>query len=559
MKDKLSLAAGNFRAEIASNSMDSMVFWGLVTRVETESNMMDVDIYSGNVETTAKNVYINTMVTNYGAGLRVIPKSGVTYALLLRESAEEWYHIGFLTTGIEDCLSDKKSDDEISNVGYIPLRRFLEEGETQLTSMSGNEIFLSNEGSILLKSQYGAYLNLDNMAHKLDGLFANLKYEMDGVRIRSGNVFRPVDKITREEILIYNTTSSGISVVKAEDTLTDAQKTNATLIKEFTVQIGTEIDEETGIDDTILSPSIATLSFGDKIIDEWGSEIKVDATSLKAILKFSEFLTNNGDSLSGLSLSFDHEGSLVIADTTNGNYIKFKTSTSLVGTPVNYIDTVTITSSGLINPGTVDYTSTCIILYKQPVHEILSVKQNNVLLSSSYYTLTKDMLTSTGKLDVVELTSAGLIDVGYFADGDSIEIEYLYHPSSVIPETDLTVFINKTTFNINKDGELYYHMENPDDSSKTTTITTDKTGTIRVTSSNAVEIKSGTTALEPSVLGTQLTTTLNDLLDALISHVHPSGVGPTEKPTWIPPISKDFSYVKSTDIPKIISPKVKNN
>ena len=456
MKDKLSLAANSFRAGIASNNINSMVFWGLVTRVDSELNVMDVDIYSGNVETTAKNVQINTMLTSYGAGLRIIPKSGVTLVLLIRETAEEWYHIGFYLDGVDTYLSDKKSDYEFANNMYIPLRRFLEEGETQLTSMSGNEIFLSNEGSILIKSQYGAYLNIDNMVHKLDGFFANLKYEMDGVRIRSGNVFRPVDKVTREEILIYSTTSSGVAVVKAEDMLTSTEETNATLIKEFTVQIGTKQDPTTGIDDPIISPSIATLSFGDKIIDEWGSEVKVDATSLKAILKFSEFLTNNGDSLSGLSLSFDHEGSLVLADTTNGNYIKFKTSTNLLD---------------------------------ETKHE-----------------------------------------------------------------TDLTVFINKTTFNINKDGELYYHIENPDDSSKTTTINVLKDGTTTILSSDAIHISSGDTTLEPSVLGDTLDSLLKSILSHIISHTHGTGVGPSTVPVNVADFQTDNSNVDS-----ILSPKVKNN
>jgi hypothetical protein len=120
-------------------------------------------------------------------------------------------------------------------------------------------------------------------------------------------------------------------------------------------------------------------------------------------------------------------------------------------TLTNYTDAITITSSGLASPETVDYTNTCIVMFKQPVHTILSVTKNTVLLSPNYYTLTKDtgiLARSTRSLDKVEMTSAGLIAVGYFATGDTIEIGYLYNAMLETINTSLTATEN---YYINRD------------------------------------------------------------------------------------------------------------
>jgi len=120
-------------------------------------------------------------------------------------------------------------------------------------------------------------------------------------------------------------------------------------------------------------------------------------------------------------------------------------------TLTNSTDAVTITSTGLASPETVNYTNTCIVLTKQPVHEVLSVTKNTVLLIPTYYTLTKDtgiLARSTRSLDKIELTSSGLINVGYFAIGDSIEVGYLYNAMLETINTSLTATEN---YYINRD------------------------------------------------------------------------------------------------------------
>lgn len=93
-------------------------------------------------------------------------------------------------------------------------------------------------------------------------------------------------------------------------------------------------------------------------------------------------------------------------------------------------DTVVLTSSGLDNPLTVDYTSSGIVLLNQPVISISSVLKNGVILNFSNYVLVKDigvLKESTQASDKIELTSTGISSTGYFEIGDSIEVNYSYN------------------------------------------------------------------------------------------------------------------------------------
>jgi len=93
-------------------------------------------------------------------------------------------------------------------------------------------------------------------------------------------------------------------------------------------------------------------------------------------------------------------------------------------------DVVTITENGLSLGTNVNYTSTGIVLANQPVDSIISVIINGTVLEQDYYELTKDTGTlkgSTDGFDQVTLTSTGLINEGFFEDGDSVEINYIYN------------------------------------------------------------------------------------------------------------------------------------
>jgi len=82
----------------------------------------------------------------------------------------------------------------------------------------------------------------------------------------------------------------------------------------------------------------------------------------------------------------------------------------------------------------------------------------------------------------------------------------------------------------------------------------DKNGKIKITSIE-MELLAGTATSEKSVLGETLQTLISTLLDKLIAHTHPTGVGPSGPPVNV----ADFTAIKTADLPKILSAKLKNN
>jgi hypothetical protein len=93
-------------------------------------------------------------------------------------------------------------------------------------------------------------------------------------------------------------------------------------------------------------------------------------------------------------------------------------------------DSVNITSTGLLTETYTSYTEDSVTLTYQPVNQVLSVVKNTTILPASYYELVVDtgiLKNSTRGSDKVQLTSTGILNVGYFEDGDVVEITYLYN------------------------------------------------------------------------------------------------------------------------------------
>lgn len=132
---------------------------------------------------------------------------------------------------------------------------------------------------------------------------------------------------------------------------------------------------------------------------------------------------------------------------------------------------------------------------KQP-HNLFESNVKSTLESSATYPNAKYTYYKNG------------ICIGVDSSSDNAEI-FIYHPQAFI-------FINKN-------GEL--------------------------------TLKAGTTTVEKSVLGETLQTLLSDLLDKIIIHAHPTAVGPTLAPNN----AADFTLLKTINLPKILSPKIKNN
>jgi hypothetical protein len=299
------------RAEVSGNRL----CYGLVTGYDFETQKMKVDKFYCGKAIPVENVYLNTQLADTGYGLRIIPIVGVTMILMYQVTQSDYIHVGYYYGDVSQLFSDRKEEKENSTDAV--LLRYLEGGEVQLVALNKNEIYLSNDGSVLLKSQYNASLKLDNVLHRLEGNFANLKYEMDSVRERAGNILRPTVPDTLEEDFIL---LKDEEVTKESSLEKDQDYTEITGLKEWRVDVGTEIDPETGVDYTTkdskgraMYPSVGYIAMADKMVTENGEEIKI----LDKSINFKLRLAN------GCSLVVDEEGSFFILDDITGNFTKF--------------------------------------------------------------------------------------------------------------------------------------------------------------------------------------------------------------------------------------------
>lgn len=302
---KDSVGYGSLRARIGTKNEESKIESGLITSVDPVKNTMSVKLDGAEGPIFLNNIPIQNVVTNYGAGFRMMPNAGVSRAIMYKESEEKYIHLGYTNEDLERYMSDKLSEKEDGNDTPKPLRRYLEEGEVQVSSDIGGEVLLSKDGSVLSKNQYGANVRLDNNMCRMDGLFANLKYEMDDVRIRAGNVIRPVEQDTYADAFMIDIDDLPV----ADDALLPEEVGN--LIKEFTVQVGTRIDSVTGAD--IGTPSVGTLSLASKVIEEDGSEMIRSGQNVLFAL----------DTAIGTGLYITEDGSFYIMDKKTGNATKF--------------------------------------------------------------------------------------------------------------------------------------------------------------------------------------------------------------------------------------------
>jgi len=302
--DKL-VASMSSRADMARQDLRDNIFWGSVVLVDIENLSMNVHIIGGRVNTIIENIPINSNFTSDGYGLRLLPSTN-SVAILMRVSDKQYIHIGYHTGETSALISNKSNSKD--NEAAVILRRHIESGEVQLVGLTNNEIFLSNDGSVLLKAQFGASLALNNFMHRLEGYFANMRYEMDGVRIRAGNIIRPVVSDTNEDDFIVLNKDG--AVVKETSLAEDAI---GTALREFQVMVGTQISSE-GVDELPpFSPTVGYLALADKVVTEVGEEVKVLGKSVNFRLKLS----------SGFSLVVDVEGSFYLLDDTNGSFTKF--------------------------------------------------------------------------------------------------------------------------------------------------------------------------------------------------------------------------------------------
>ena len=287
------------------------IMWGLVDKVDTQTQTMKVLVPANpNAKPKAIDVSIGNAVTNYGSGFRLIPFSGGrTGVFIYEDTGGKYHHIGYVLDNIKNITDDMTGDAQ-ENANRV-LIRHLEEGEVQMAGAYGNEFYLSVDGSALVKTQFGSYLKLDNYMSRLEGNFSNLKYEMDGVRLRMGNVIRPTrTDTTEDQYIVYG----GDGILKGADKITDGE--TWTPLKEFTIQVGTvpnSTNKYVDYTDPFLSPTVGTFSIADTFVKEDGTGVYSGGSPVKCYLRMA----------SGGGFMVTEDGSFSIMDFTNWSSVKF--------------------------------------------------------------------------------------------------------------------------------------------------------------------------------------------------------------------------------------------
>jgi len=299
----------NFNDKIESDNIS----WGIIDKIDTQKQIMSVLLPSKpRAKPQSVNVPIGNAVTNYGAGFRLIPFSGGRTAVyLFEDTGGKYHHMGYVLDNLKNITDDVTGESQ-DNANRV-LIRHLEEGEAQMSGAYGNEFFLSVDGSALVKTQFGSYLKLDNYMSRLEGNFSNLKYEMDGVRLRMGNVIRPTRPDTTEDQFIVK---GADDIIKSSDQLVEGE--TWTPLKEFTVQVGTVQDplsKYTDYVNPLLSPTIGTFSIADTYIKEDGTGLYSGGSLVQAYLRM----------FNGGGFMITEDGSFSIMDYTNWSSIKFPT------------------------------------------------------------------------------------------------------------------------------------------------------------------------------------------------------------------------------------------
>jgi hypothetical protein len=138
---------------------------------------------------------------------------------------------------------------------------------------------------------------------------------MDEVRIRAGNIIRPVGSYEYNGDTFYTYDDEQI-VLDSEDNIVSESDLPlgeiGTQLKEFFVQVGTQIDDATGVDDSI-SPYVGMIGMGEKLIDEQGAEIASGNKSLNFLVKTA----------AGGGIAIADDGSFLILDQLGGSVTKF--------------------------------------------------------------------------------------------------------------------------------------------------------------------------------------------------------------------------------------------
>lgn len=297
------LAGDSIVLQQSEQQVRDRIVWGIVSNVDSESGFMSVDVKIGGNTKTISEIIINNSFTN-NCGFKIMPLPKQTYVILYERIGFPPLHIGYYAPP-KDLVDNKPGTKDSLTL----LQRYIKPGESQILGAAGNEILLSVDGSVLIRNKDGAYVRLDSFTSTMEGFFANLEYQLEDVRIRAGNTRRPTDKDTKDNEYILNVDGE----IKGDSQLTEEE--TGENIPEFTVQVGTNIDPETGVDAG--DPYVGTISMAETVTNEDGTAMYAASKQLKYVVKTAD----------GGGIAIDEDGSVLIMDQNGGTVTKFKSGT----------------------------------------------------------------------------------------------------------------------------------------------------------------------------------------------------------------------------------------
>lgn len=282
------------------------IVWGTITGVNSEKQTIKVLFGDSHEEFEMP---INQALSIGGAGIRFMPIPGQTKAIVHSKNNINT-HLGYFVDNAE-AVTDSKTGKKQS--GFL-LQRYLEPGEIQFLGIGYNEIFFEKSGNIYIKSGSQQYILLNDIDSLFEVQAGTIKFELDEVRIRSGNIRRPINTITNEDDNV--TKESGNSTVYYKEFSVSVGTKQGDDTKDYQEQVPTAIDgsKYPGRVPVDQFPYDGFMSLASRVYNDRGTEEKVFDKFLKYLLKFPV----------GISISVDEEGSFVIKDQTNNNFMRIK-------------------------------------------------------------------------------------------------------------------------------------------------------------------------------------------------------------------------------------------
>ena len=277
-----SATSANLNMQKPLNSVS--IFLGKIKTTDSTTNKATVN---NQVENINQDITLDlpTFCSPTGVGMRFtpFPDTGDGNSIRILDNQREFIGLHYLNVPSKYVDNKNATAEQID----LPLR-YLLPGEVSIASGQGSELFFDTSGSATLSSSNYDSIVINGLTSTTTITSANFKSEFDGVRVRAGNIIRPVDPESLDEYYLI--------------------KDTAIQEKEFMVEVGTTIGVD-GVDSD--KPSVGIMALGTRIFDEQGRFYKSTENNLQYLVKTT----------AGGGIGIDDTGATCVFDYNNGNTV----------------------------------------------------------------------------------------------------------------------------------------------------------------------------------------------------------------------------------------------